>query len=90
MPGQSGSGPIVIAFFDKGERIKFRSLTMPMARLHGLMEGAFRLLAALYPKFDVESAPTLEGFAKLQLRMTESPRVSWRLFDLSQTTTAVG
>lgn len=70
VPGQSGSGPIVIAFCDEGERIKFRSLTMPTARLHGLIEGAFRLVATLYPKFDVESAPTLGGFTKLQMTMT--------------------
>lgn len=68
--GQSGLGPIVIAFCDEGCRIKFRSLTMPTANLHGLIEGVFRFVATLYPKFDAVSTPTCGGFAKLQMSMT--------------------
>ncbi len=67
VPGQHGSGPIVIAFEDEAECFRFRSLKMPTVELHGLIEGAFSVVAALYPQFDAASKPTPDGFAKLEM-----------------------
>jgi hypothetical protein len=70
VPGQTGPGPIVIGFGDEGKCIRFRTLAMPTERLHGLIEGAFRQVATLYPNFDPDSAPTPDGFTTLQMSMT--------------------
>lgn len=70
VPGQNGSGPIVIAFENEAECLRFRSLTMPTAELHGLIEGAFSVVAALYPQFDAASKPTSGGFTKLEMTCT--------------------
>jgi hypothetical protein len=70
VPGQNGSGPIVIVFEDEAECLRFRSFKMPTVELHSLIEGAFSVVAALYPQFDAASKPTPGGFAKLEMTFT--------------------
>jgi hypothetical protein len=68
--GESGSGPIVVSFCEEGMVVKFRSLVMPTASLHMLLEGVFKVVAALYPGFDARSGSVGIGVPKLQLSMT--------------------
>lgn len=70
VPGQNGSGPIVVTFDGEAECLRFRSFKMLTTDLHGLIEGAFSVVAALYPQFDASSKPTPGGFAKLEISFT--------------------
>lgn len=64
---ETGSGPISIVFGGKGQSIRFRKLSMETARLHALIEGAFRVVAGLYPAFDANSAREAGGPIKLTI-----------------------
>lgn len=67
---QTGSGPISITYYDDGSSIRFRSLAMKTEDVHGLLEGAFVVVAEMFPAFNIHSAPTAAGPAKLSLKLT--------------------
>lgn len=52
---ETGSGPISIVFGDEGEIIRFRGLSMETASLGGLIDGAYEVVASLYPAFNASS-----------------------------------
>lgn len=70
VPNETGPGPICIEFGDEGKTITFRRETLKTARLHELIERAFRAIAELYPVFDVNSAPEACGPTKLTMTAT--------------------
>jgi hypothetical protein len=65
--GETGGGPISIVFGDEGRSISFRSLTMGTANLHELIDGAYRVVAGLFPAFNVNSAKDADGPIKLTI-----------------------
>jgi len=67
---ETGHGPISMTFGDEGKFIKFRKLKMETARLHGLIEEAYRVIAGLYPAFNANSAPEAGGPVKLTMTTT--------------------
>lgn len=67
---ETGCGPISIIFGDEGRSIRFRKLSMETAKLHALIDGAYRVVASLYPIFDMNS--TKEAGGPLKLTVTAS------------------
>lgn len=67
---QTGNGPISMMFGHEGRKIRFRNLSLETAELHALIDGAYRLVAKMYPNFNANSAPELPG--PPQLKMTAS------------------
>jgi hypothetical protein len=65
--GETGAGPISIIFADEGKSIKFRKLGMETSALHSIINGAFRVVASLYPAFNVNSAKEAGGPMKLTI-----------------------
>ncbi len=70
---ETGSGPISIVFGDGGKTIKFRKLSMETLGLHALIDGAYRVVASLYPAFNVNSQKEVGG--PIKLTMTASVTV---------------
>tara|TARA_R100001039_G_C1778482_1_gene66330 strand:- start:276 stop:650 length:375 start_codon:yes stop_codon:yes gene_type:complete len=64
---EAGSGPISIVFGDEGKSIKFRRLSMETIRLHDLIDGAYRVVASLYPAFNVNSQKEAGGPSRLTI-----------------------
>lgn len=71
---ETGGGPISIVFGDGGKAIKFRKLSMDTLSLHALIEGAYRVVANLYPAFNVNSQKEAGG--PIRLTMTASVTVT--------------
>ncbi|MGR7922788.1 hypothetical protein ACU6RQ_17100 [Zobellella denitrificans] len=71
---ETGGGPISIVFGDEGKSIKFRKLSMSTLSLHALIDGAYRVVASLYPAFDVNS--TKEAGGPIRLTITTSITVT--------------
>lgn len=69
---ETGGGPISIVFGDEGGSIRFRKLSMSTPSLHALIDGAYRVVASLYPSFDVNSTKETGG----PLRLTISASVT--------------
>lgn len=67
---ETGGGPIFIVFSDEGNSIRFRKLCMETANLHSLIDGAYRVVAGLYPAFNVDSEKEAAG--PIRLSMTAS------------------
>ena len=65
--GEVGGGPISIIFADEGKSIKFRKLSMETSALHSIIDGAFHVVAGLYPAFNVNSAKEAGGPMKLTM-----------------------
>lgn len=66
--GETGSGPISIVFGDAGRTIKFRRLSMTTSDLGTLIDGAYQVVAGLYPGFNVSSPKEPGGPVKLTLQ----------------------
>ncbi|WP_155998831.1 hypothetical protein [Thioalkalivibrio thiocyanoxidans] len=64
---ETGGGPISIVFGDEGKSIKFRKLSMGTLSLNALLDGAYRVVASLYPAFDVNSKKEAGGPIKLTM-----------------------
>ena len=71
---ETGGGPISIVFGDEGKSIKFRKLSMDTLGLHALIDGAYRVVASLYPAFNADSKREAEG--PIKLTMTASITVT--------------
>lgn len=71
---ETGGGPISIVFGDEGRLIKFRKLNMKICDLCTLIDGAYRVVASLYPVFDVDSRKQARG--PLKITMTASMTVT--------------
>lgn len=68
--GQTGTGPISMAFSGEASCIKFRNLKIETAHVHDIIEGAYRLVAEMFPAFDANSAPEAPGPLKLRIKAT--------------------
>jgi hypothetical protein len=64
---ETGNGPISVVFADEGRFIRFRKLRMETAKLHALIDGAFRVVASLHPTFDANSRKEAGGPIKLTM-----------------------
>lgn len=64
---ETGSGPISIVFGDAGRTIRFRKLSMNTASLSALIDGAYKVVASLYPSFNASSPKELGGAFKLTM-----------------------
>lgn len=71
---ETGSGPISIVFGDEGKAIKFRRLNMATRDLRALIDGVYRVVASLYPAFNVNSKKEAGG--PIRLAMTASITVT--------------
>jgi len=65
--GETGGGPLSIIFGNEGKSIKFRKLSMDTVLLHELIDEAYRMVASLYPSFNVNSAKESGGAIRLTL-----------------------
>jgi len=64
---EAGPGPISMTFSDEGRSIRLRRLAMETSDLHHLIEGAYNLVAIMYPSFDANSKPEPAGHIKLTM-----------------------
>jgi hypothetical protein len=71
---ETGGGPISIVFGDEGKSIKFRKLSMETFSLHALIDRAYRVVASLYPAFNVDSKKEAGG--PIKMTMTASVTVT--------------
>lgn len=55
--GETGDGPILMAFDDMGASIRFRSVKLATLSIHTILVGAYRVVASMFPQFDSGSAP---------------------------------
>lgn len=67
---ETGVGPISIVFGGEGKYLKFRSLKMATEDLYGLLEGAYYVIASLFPTFDPNAPSKASGPAKLTMTAT--------------------
>lgn len=65
--GEVGNGPISIAFSDGGASIQFRRLNMKTADLGNLIDGAYKVVASMYPGFNSNSPKESGGPIKLSI-----------------------
>lgn len=65
--GEVGNGPISISFSNEGKSIQFRRLSMETADLRDLIDGAYKVVASLYPSFNVNSPKEAGGPMKLSI-----------------------
>ena len=70
---QTGRGPISMVFGHKGQKIKFRNLSLETSDLHALIDGAYKFVAKMYPSFNANSTPEPPG--PIKLTMTASVTV---------------
>lgn len=64
---ETGSGPISIVFGDEGKTIRFRRLSMETASLGELIDGAYKVVASLYPVFNASSPKESGGPMKMTI-----------------------
>lgn len=64
---ETGTGPISIVFGGEGKYLVFRKLKMKTVELHGLLEGAFNVVASLFPSFDPQAPSNKSGPTKLMV-----------------------
>lgn len=64
---EAGSGPISIVFGDEGRAIRFRRLSMHTVDLGELIDGAYKVVASLYPAFNASSPKEPGGPVKLTM-----------------------
>ena len=64
---ETGSGPISIVFGDEGRTIRFRRLSMRIADLSALIDGAYKVVASLHPTFNTSSPKEPGGPIKLTM-----------------------
>jgi hypothetical protein len=67
---KTGSGPILMVFDDEGSSIQFRSLRIQTAQLAELIQGAFAVVASLFPGFNTQSPSRVSGPTKLTISAT--------------------
>ena len=65
--GETGNGPISITFGDEGKSIQFRKIKMDTVGLQNLIDGAYTVVASLYPNFDKNSPKEAGGPIKLSI-----------------------
>jgi len=65
--GEVGNGPISISFSNEGKSIQFRRLSMDTADLRNIIDGAYKVIASLYPGFDMNSLKEAGGPIKLNI-----------------------
>jgi hypothetical protein len=65
--GEGGNGPISITFSDEGRSIQFRRLSMDTTSLRKLIDGAYKVVASLYPNFNPNSPRETGGPIKLSI-----------------------
>lgn len=68
--GEVGKGPIFLCLADEGDAMQFRDIRMPLASLHALIEGLYKSLVPLFPKFDGRSPPEPKGVLSLSISAT--------------------
>jgi hypothetical protein len=71
---ETGSGPISIVFGDEGGTIRFRRLSMHTASLCALIDGAYKVVASLYPVFNASSPK--ESGGPIMMTITASIEVT--------------
>ncbi|NHF67283.1 hypothetical protein [Xanthomonas hortorum] len=71
---ETGNGPISIVFGDEGKVIRFRRLSMDTASLGGLIDGAYEVVASLYPAFNANSRK--ESGGPIMMTITASVEVT--------------
>jgi hypothetical protein len=64
---ETGSGPILIVFADEGSSVQFRSLRIQTAQIAELIQGAFAVVASLFPSFNAQSRSRVAGPTKLTI-----------------------
>lgn len=64
---QTGRGPISMIFDQKGQKIRFRNLSLETSELHVLIDGAYKFVATMYPAFNANSTPEPPGPPKLTM-----------------------
>lgn len=68
--GETGKGPIFLAPSKDGEHVLFRSLAMPFADVHRLIEAVYLDISMLAPNFDPASARVAPGVMTLKATAT--------------------
>ncbi len=67
---ETGPGPILIVFDNEGRSVKFRSLHIQTAQLAALIQGAFSVVASLFPGFNAGFQAQAVGPTKLTISAT--------------------
>lgn len=68
--GVMGPGPIVVTLDEDGEGMKLGRRRLSFAAVHSLVDAAYRDIAALFPRFPVDSAVSGAGIPTLSITTT--------------------
>ncbi|MGF6694104.1 hypothetical protein M2318_004188 [Metapseudomonas resinovorans] len=68
--GEIGNGPISMAFSNEGRSIQFRKLSMETTNLRMLIDGAYKVVASMYPNFNPSSPKEAGGPIKISMSAT--------------------
>lgn len=65
--GQSGNGPISIVLANEGKSIHFRNKKVSVSSLFILLQGLFKILITMYPKYEPSNTVQANGPTKLTI-----------------------